>query len=122
MSADLTKQQRISREKSRLRRLIRDLEPARLRAVTKLIEQVAFMGVTLEDLAAHINEHGCTSEYQNGENQWGTKKSPEVEVHTSMMQRYLSALKQLTDMLPEAPKTPQAPGGPPWISGNGSNG
>jgi hypothetical protein len=106
-------EKRIKREKTKLRRLLKDMSPDRLRAVDKLINQVAFMGITLEDLAAHINAYGCVSEYQNGENQWGTKKSPEVETHASMMQRYLSALKQFTDLLPEEPKepAPTAPGG-----------
>jgi hypothetical protein len=105
-SADKAK--RIKRERTKLRRLLRDMGKERLSMAEKLIDQAAFMGITLEDLAADISENGCTSEYQNGENQWGTKKSPEVEVHTSMMQRYLSTIKQLTELLPAAPAVPQA--------------
>lgn len=94
---------RIKREKTKLRRLLRDVEPDRLKAAGKLIDNVAFMSITLEDLQDHINLNGCVSEYQNGENQWGTKKSPEAEVYASLMQRYLPAMKQLVDLLPITP-------------------
>lgn len=32
------------------------------------------MSITLENLQKTINENSVISEYQNGENQWGTKK------------------------------------------------
>lgn len=113
------KERLIRRERTKLRRLFKDMGKDRLSAAEKLIDQAAFMAVTLADLADQINANGCTSEYQNGENQWGTKKSPEVEVHTSMMQRYLSTIKQLTDLLPEPPKAPAGPALPPWVSTDG---
>ena len=33
----------------------------------------AFMSIELDDLQAMIEKEGWTSEYQNGQNQWGTK-------------------------------------------------
>lgn len=63
------------------------------------------MSVTLTDLQETINREGTISEYQNGENQWGTKKSPEVETYNTMIKNYMGIIKQLTDLLPkEAPK------------------
>ena len=43
------------------------------------------------------------SEYKNGENQWGTRKSPEVDVYNSMIKNYTSVIKQINDILPDAP-------------------
>ena len=60
------------------------------------------MAVTLEDLRDSINENGCVSEYQNGENQHGTKKSPEVEVYNTMIKNYTTVIKTLCDLLPES--------------------
>ena len=95
---------RIRAEKTKLRRLLKDVDRDRLKAVDKLVGNVAFMSVILDDLQTHIALHGCVSEYQNGENQWGTKKSPEAEMYVSLMQRYLPAVKQLVELLPELPK------------------
>ncbi len=58
-----------------------------------------FMSITLADLQKKINEEGVVSEYQNGENQFGTKKSPEVEIYNIMIKNYMTAIKQLTDLL-----------------------
>ena len=64
------------------------------------------MGVTLEDLAAHVNEHGVKMAYQNGPEQWGVKKTPEADYYTTLMQRYVPAMKQLIECLPEAAPGP----------------
>lgn len=66
-----------------------------------LIENVAFMRATLEELAKIINEQGYSSEYRNGENQTGTKKTPEVDIYNTMIKNYNATMKQLYDMLPE---------------------
>ena len=44
---------------------------------------------------------GYTSEYQNGKEQYGTKKSPEVEIHIAMTKNYATVMKQLTDLIPQ---------------------
>lgn len=59
------------------------------------------MAVTLEDLQKDIIDKGYVSKYQNGENQWGTKKSPEVETYNSMIKNHMAVMKQLTDLLPK---------------------
>jgi len=42
------------------------------------------------------------STYQNGENQWGTKKSPEIEIYNAMIKNHAAIIKQLQDMLPKS--------------------
>jgi hypothetical protein len=69
--------------------------------VDSLIRNAAFMTVTLQDLQAEINENGVMSEYKNGEHQWGTKKSPQVEIYNTMIKNHASITKQLTDLLPK---------------------
>lgn len=95
------KNDRIKDEIKKLNRLFVKVDNKTKKAVHSLIENAAFMAVTLEDLQIVINEKGCVSEYQNGENQWGTKKSPEVEVYNSMFKNHMSVIKQLTDLLPK---------------------
>ena len=96
------RQARIEAEKSRLLDLFADLDEGTLRLADKLVDRVAFLTVTMEDLEEALTKKGCISKYQNGANQWGTKKSPEAEAYASLMQRYIPAMKQLLDLRPPA--------------------
>ena len=98
---ELTKDERVKKEMRRLKRIYKDMDPDVKKATQSLIENAAFMAVTLEDLQETINREGVISEYQNGANQWGTKKSPEVEVYNTMIKHYMAITKQLTDLLPK---------------------
>ena len=69
----------------------------------QLITNAVFMEEQLTKLQAEIREKGVVSEYKNGENQYGTRKSPEVDVYNAMIKNYTSVIKQLGDLLPEAP-------------------
>lgn len=102
-----SKEDRIALEVERVKTLLVGVGVARLTGVEKLIDNAAFMAITLEDLQVDINANGCVSEYKNGENQYGTKKSPEVEVYSNLMQRYLAAVKQLIDLLPTEDTPPK---------------
>ena len=102
--SDLTKEERISRERRRLRRLIRDIGSDRRAVGERLVDNIAFMVVMLQDLQCEILEKGATSVYQNGANQWGTKKSPEAELYIQLMQRFIPAVKQFMDLLPDDSK------------------
>lgn len=109
-SSNYTKEEKdalIKKEMLKLRRIYKDLDKDKFTTVASLIDEAAFMSVTLKDLRQTINTQGSVSEYQNGENQWGTKKSPEVEIYTTMIKQYMAVIKQLTDILP---KTVQDPG------------
>lgn len=97
---DLEKNERISKEKKKLTSTFSKLDPKAKKVLQSLIENAAFMAITLQDLQKTMNEKGVVSEYQNGENQWGTKKSPEVEIYNSMIKNYSTVIKQLADLLP----------------------
>lgn len=97
-----TKEQRIKSEKTRLKGTFKDLDENKRKLVTPLIEKAAFMSVELDDLQATIEQDGWTSEYQNGQNQWGTKKSPEAETYIALSKNYAAVIKQLTELVPAA--------------------
>ena len=97
---DLTKDQRIKREIARLKRVFRDLDKNKLQTVESLIKNAAFMAVSLEELQEIINAEGYTVEYQNGENQKGTKQSDAVKTHIAMTKNHASIIKQLTYLVP----------------------
>lgn len=97
-----TKDEMITSKIAELTRTFTKLDAKTKKAVKDLIANAAFMAVTLEELQQTMNESGVVSEYQNGENQWGTKKSPEVEIYNTMIKNYSGVMKQLTDLLPKA--------------------
>ena len=88
-------------ELRRLKKIFRDLPKDTQAIVLPIIRNVAFMTVTLDDLQETINKDGVVVEYQNGENQWGTKKSPEVDVYNTMIKNYNTTVKQLAEFLPK---------------------
>jgi hypothetical protein len=106
-SVQMPKDERIAKETARLRRLFKNIPKDTLRIVESLIQNAAFMAVTLADLQATINRDGLVSEYQNGENQYGTKKSPEADIYNTMIKNHASVLRQLTDLLPADAAKPQ---------------
>ena len=93
-------QTRLKRAREELSDVFAGLDEKRRKTVDKLLDNAAFMAVQLEDLRAVITENGVTSEYQNGENQFGTKKSPEVEVYLTMIKNYTAIINSLCAMLP----------------------
>lgn len=95
------KLERQDKEIKRIKRLLKQVDKDRLATMQSLIKNAAFMSVTLDDLQDAMNENGVISEYQNGENQWGTKKSPEVEIYNTMIKNHMAIMKQLIDLLPE---------------------
>lgn len=97
-----TKEQRIKSEKTRLKGIFKDLDENKKKLVTPLIEKAAFMGVELDDLQETIGQDGWTSKYKNGENQYGTKKSPEAETYIALSKNYAAVIKQLTELVPAA--------------------
>lgn len=69
----------------------------------QLVLNAVFMEEQLTKLQGEIREKGVVSEYKNGENQYGTRKSPEVDVYNAMIKNYTSVIKQLGELLPDAP-------------------
>ena len=98
---ELTKEKRIKQEIDRINELLADLGEGTLKGVRSLVENAAFMSITIKKKKKAINENGVISEYKNGENQFGTKKSPEVEVYNTMIKNHMSAIKQLTELIPK---------------------
>ena len=98
---NITKEERMKKEFNRLKRIFKDIGKDRKDTMQTLISNAAFMTITLEDLQEQINQNGVLSEYKNGENQWGTKKSPEVEIYNTMIKNQTAIIRQLVDLLPD---------------------
>lgn len=97
---ELPKEEKIKREKARIKRALSDLDKNKLAVVSPLIDTVAFTAVSIEELQQQINENGYTVEYKNGENQFGTKQSDEVKTLLAMQKNLTAAIKTLADIAP----------------------
>jgi hypothetical protein len=105
-SAEMTKDQRIRKEISKLKRLLKDLSADRLKSAEGLIKRIAFMQVTLEDLEADINERGTVELFSQTPGIEYERERPAVKIYNTTIKNYTTACKQLLDLLPdEKPKT-----------------
>ena len=99
--AELTKDQRISQEYARMKELFSAMPENELMFCDPLLQNAAFMKVTLEDLQKAINENGVTDSYQNGANQSGTKASADMQAYNSLAKVYNALMDKLSAKLPK---------------------
>lgn len=97
----LEKQNRIKKEAARLKRLFAKIDANKKKLVFSTIEDVAFLTITMQDLHETIIREGTTATYKNGENQYGTKQSPDAQLYLQMSQKQTQAMKILVDCLPK---------------------
>ena len=66
------------------------------------------MATTLCEARETLVRDGFIDTYQNGANQFGTKKSAAFEVYDKMLNSYKKVVDQLYSMLPEVPDSDPA--------------
>lgn len=91
----------IKTEKKKLEIIYSKLDESVAKSTEKLLNDAAFMAVTLDELRQIIQRDGPVEQYQNGKNQKGLKKSAAVEAYDKMVNTYAKVIKQLVDMLPK---------------------
>lgn len=104
ISSYLEKNEQIKKEVARLKRQFAKIDRNKKSLVLSTIKDVAFMTVTMEELRERIVREGTTVEYKNGENQYGTKQSPDAQLYLQMSQKLTQAMKILLDCLPKTEK------------------
>ena len=88
---------KIKKELARLRKVLAELNPDNAKLLDGLVNDAAFMAVTLEEARLMIRRDGIIEEYQNGANQCGRKKSSAVEVYDKMVNTQMKLVKQICD-------------------------
>lgn len=106
----LERTKKIKREISRLKKLFKDIDENKKKLVFATIEDVAFMTITMQELREVINRKGTVATYKNGENQFGTKQSPESQLYIQLSQKSTQAMKILLDCMPKSEPKPKLPG------------
>lgn len=105
---------KISEETLRKRRLkeyqeiFQDIPDKTLKLVDKLIEMAVNMELHLRKLEEELKVVGFVEQYQNGENQFGTKESTVSRSYSTMAKNYTQVVRTLLTCLPEDRQKPAA--------------
>ena len=107
--AEESREKRIQNELNRIAVFYANMEENQKAVITPLLQNSAFMKVTLEDLQQLIVEEGVTDYYQNGANQHGRKQSASLQAYNTLVKNYAAITKTLSQMLPPEKKTTLPP-------------
>ena len=97
---ELTKEDRIKTERNRLNRIYKGLPEKEYKTAVKLINNIAFMAVTLEDLMAIINNDELVKTTINA-SQIFMKEHPALTSYNKMYANFLKGIQQLSSLLPK---------------------
>ena len=101
---EISKDNRIFEELNRVSLYFENATDSEKAIIAPLLQNAAFMKVTLEDLQEIINTEGVTEHYQNGANQHGIKPSAALQSYNNLMKVYASVIKTLSTYLPPEEK------------------
>lgn len=99
------KKKRVAKEQKRLQKIFSTLDGNKLQLAMRLIERASFLKVEIEDLENHLQSHGWIDVYQNGDTQFGFKKSPQNETIINLSKQYTTIISKLMDYVPQAQKS-----------------
>ena len=99
--AEPTKEKRIAKELARISVYVEKVDANQRAMIQPLLQNVAFMAITLQDLQAEINNEGATEEYRNGNSQYGMKPSAGLQAYNAMIKNYAAVIKALSQLLPK---------------------
>lgn len=94
---------RIKKEKNRLAKFYKGLEPSKKGVADGLIERAAFMRIQLEDLEADLNANGWTEPFKQGTAPAYDRARPAGQTYNTLNANYQKIIKQLDAMLPAQP-------------------
>lgn len=96
----MDKDELIKKEIRELNKLFRDIPANRKKLVDGLIQNAAFMRVTLEELQGEVIENGAVIQCQSGNGFDTIKDNPAQKAYTTMVARYTQIINQLQNFLP----------------------
>ena len=106
---EITKEKRIKNELDRISSFFEKVDANQRAIVAPLLQNAAFMSVTLEDLQDAINNEGVTEQYMNGKNQYGVKQSATLQSYNALIKNFTSVIKTLSGLLPPEEKVKLPP-------------
>src|SRR5690606_16508493 len=98
------KAKKIKSELTRLRKVFADIPEDKRRIADGLMQEAAFMRVTLEETRAVIDREGVIERFEQGAQRF-LREHPATKVYAAMINRYSAVVKQLIDLLPDGEKS-----------------
>lgn len=99
ISEQLEKEKKIKQEINRIKKLYKDFSKDKTKVFEGLMNEAAFMKISLEELRSDLLKNGMTELFVQGEQEF-MRERPEVKVYTNFIQKYSVVMKQLIDVLP----------------------
>lgn len=99
----LEKEEKIKKEINRIKKLYKDFPKDKVKALEGLIQEVAFLKVSLQELREDLTILGLVEWFEQGE-QRIKRERPECKIYSTFTQRYSQIMKQLIDLLPSEEK------------------
>ena len=96
---EIDKDKLIKKERNRLKKIYEKIPEKRYKTAIKLIDNVAFMSVTLEFLMQEINNSSLIAKTKNASQEF-YKESPAVGSYNKMYANFLKGIQQLNSLLP----------------------
>ena len=97
----IDKNNKIKKEINKFKKVFKELPKNKKEIAQSLIENAAFMSITLDELKNDIKLYGVKETYVNGKDQYGFKESIESKTYNTMIKNYSNVIKQLIDLLPK---------------------
>lgn len=97
----ISENDKVLEEFERLSKIFANIDPDKRGVTLNLIQNAAFMAVSLRTLQDVIQKNGWVSTYDNGGGQGGEKVSPAATQYAKMVATYNSTIKTLLDLLPK---------------------
>lgn len=104
----MSKDERIKKEITRLQKIFKNIRQDEYKSIEKLLENVAFMSVTLEDLMDIVNNEELVVETVNASQSF-LKENPALASYNKMYSNYIKGLQQLISLLPQENKPNNTP-------------
>ena len=102
-SKNKDKDRLVNNEITRLTRLFKDIEANRRLTAKGLIEEAAYMKITLQELKVEIDKHGPIDEMPQGDYSI-LREHPALKSYNTMVQRYTNIIDKLTNLHPKEVK------------------
>lgn len=99
---ELTKEDRINKEETRLRKIYKNIDEDNKAIIDGLINRAAYMRITLEDWEKDIDTNGFIEMFTQSEKTAPYERErPVIRLYNTMNKNYQSIIKQLSDLVPK---------------------
>lgn len=97
------KEKEIKAEVVRIKKMFKEMSKEKLKIIEGLINEAAFMKITLEGIRQELLEEGTTEWFQQGAQKF-KRQHPSVDTYTTLISKYSTVMNQLLNQLPEEEK------------------